>query len=98
MGTGALAVIAAMLALYVAVKLGERYVLIRFLRMVRISVEELRQMIAQGEAPAILDVRSPSARKYDPRRLPGAIVVDMVAPERFLHHVLPDRDVVVYCS
>jgi membrane protein DedA with SNARE-associated domain len=98
MGTGALAVIAGVLALYVTVKLVERYLLIRFLRMVRIGIEELHQMMMEGKAPVILDARSPSARKYDPRRLPGAIAVDMVAPERYLHHVLPDRDVVVYCS
>jgi membrane protein DedA with SNARE-associated domain len=98
MGAGALAVIAGVLALYVTVKLVERYLLIRFLRMVRIGIEELHQMIAHGQAPVILDARSPSARKYDPRRLPCAIAVDMVAPERYLHHVLPERDVVVYCS
>jgi rhodanese-related sulfurtransferase len=65
---------------------------------VRISVEELRQMMAEGGAPVILDVRSAAARKFDPRRIPGAIAVDMVAPERHLTAVPPDRDVVVYCS
>ena len=98
MGTGALAVVAAVLALYVTVKLVERYLLIRFLRMVRIGVAELHELIARGEAPVILDARSPSARRYDPRRIPEAIAVDMVAPERYLVHVLPDRDVVIYCS
>jgi membrane protein DedA with SNARE-associated domain len=98
LGTGALAVVAAVLTLYVAVKLVERYMLIRFLRTVRIGVHELHDMIARGEAPVILDARSASARRYDPRRIPGAIAVDMVAPERYLHHVLPERDVVVYCS
>jgi membrane protein DedA with SNARE-associated domain len=98
MGAGALAMIVAVLALYVAVKFVERYLLIRFLRMVRIDVAELHEMIVRGEAPVILDARSPSARRYDPRRIPGALAVDMVAPERYLVHVLPERDVVVYCS
>ena len=98
MGTGAFFVIAGVIALYVTVKLVERFLLIRFLRMVRIGVEELHEMIARGEAPVILDARSPSARRYDPRRLPHSIPIDMAAPEHYLVHVLPERDVVVYCS
>lgn len=98
MGAGALLLIAAAIAVYIGIKLVERYLLLRFLRTVRIGVEELRQMIAQGKMPVILDVRSVSARKFDPRRIPGAIAVDMVAPELHLALVPPDRDVVVYCS
>lgn len=98
MGAGALLLIAAGIAAYIGIKLAERYMLIRFLRTVRISVEELRQMMAAGGKPVILDVRSAAARKFDPRRIPGAIAVDMVAPELHLAAVPPDRDVVVYCS
>jgi membrane protein DedA with SNARE-associated domain len=98
MGTGALIVIAAVIALYVIVKLVERYLLIRFLRMARITVEELRTMLTDGPPPVILDVRSASARRLDPRHIPGAIPVNMVLPEAHLGAMLPDRDVVVYCS
>jgi hypothetical protein len=98
MGTGALFVIAGVIALYVAVKLVERFLLIRFLRMVRIGVEELRGMLADESRPVILDVRSAAARRLDPRHIPGAIPVDMTAPQAHLGAVLPDRDVVVYCS
>jgi membrane protein DedA with SNARE-associated domain len=98
MGTGALAVIIAVVALYVGVKMLERYMLIRFLRMVRMSVEELRELMQQGPMPIVLDVRSAMARKLDPRRLPGAIAVDIGAPQAALVAVPPDRDVVVYCS
>jgi len=98
MGSGALLVIAAVILLYVGAKAVERYLLIRFLRMVRISVAELRQLITQGARPAILDARSALARRQDPRHIPGAIAVDIVAPEAHLGAVAPDRDVVVYCS
>ena len=98
MGTGALLVIAGVVALYVGVKLVERYLLIRFLRMVRITVDQLRTVLSDGAPPVILDVRSASARRLDPRHIPGAIPVDMAAPEVHLGAVLPDRDVVVYCS
>ena len=46
----------------------------------------------------ILDARSALARRQDPRHIPGAIAVDIVAPEAHLAAVEPDRDVVVYCS
>jgi membrane protein DedA with SNARE-associated domain len=98
MGTGAVMVIAAAVVLYIAVKSVQRYMLIRFLRMVRISVEELRDLMRQESKPLVLDVRSAMARKLDPRRLPGAVAVDINAPQAALVAVPPDRDVVVYCS
>jgi len=98
MGTGAAVVIATVVALYVGVKLAQRYLLIRFLRMARINVEELRKLLGQVEKPVVLDVRSATARKLYPRRIPGAIWVDIVAPQAALIAVPPDRDVVVYCS
>lgn len=98
MGSGALLVVAGVIAFYVAIKALERYLLIRFLRTVRMSVEELHQMISQGTLPVILDARSEFARKFDPRRIPGAIAVDITAPEAHLAAVPREREVVVYCS
>jgi membrane protein DedA with SNARE-associated domain len=98
MGTGAAAVVGGLILVYVAVKTIQRYLLIRFLRMVRISVDELRAMIDSGRQPVILDVRSALAREAEPRRIPGAISVDLDSVERMLELVPPGRDVVVYCS
>jgi membrane protein DedA with SNARE-associated domain len=98
MGTGALLVIAAVIAGYAGVKAVERYLLIRFLRMVRIGVEELRELLGREPRPVILDARSALARQLDPRRIPGALPVDIDAPGRELAAIPRDRDVVVYCS
>lgn len=98
MGMSALGIVALVFAVYAAVKALERHLLIRFLRMVRVSVHELRDMIASGTQPVILDARSPLAREADPRRLPGAIVLDADELEAFASRVPEDRDVVVYCS
>jgi membrane protein DedA with SNARE-associated domain len=98
MGSGALIVIAAVVLIYAGGKFLQRYLLIRLLRMVRISVEELRDLLRQGAQPVVLDVRSAAARKLDPRRIPGAIPVDIAAPQATLVAVPPDRDVIVYCS
>lgn len=98
MGAGALAVLVAVVVSYAGIKMLQRYMLIRFLRMVRISVDELRDRLGQDAKPVVLDVRSATARNLDPRRVPGAIWVDIAAPLAALATVLPDQDVVVYCS
>lgn len=98
MGLGALVLAAAIIAVYVSVKSIERYLLIRFLRMARIGVEELRELMSGATRPLVLDVRSPIARRLDPRRLPGAIAVDIESPQSALVQVPQDRDVVIYCS
>jgi len=98
MGTGAAAVIAAAVLLYIGVKGVQRYLLIRFLRMVRISVDELRDLMRTDSRPLVLDVRSATARKLDPRRIPGAIAANIEAPQAALVGIPPDRQIVVYCS
>ena len=98
MGTGAVMVIAAAALLYIGAKTIQRYLLIRFLRMVRISAQELLELMAREPKPLVLDVRSAIARKLDPRRLPGAIAVDIEAPQSALTSVPPEREVIAYCS
>jgi len=98
MGTGAVAIIAAIVLFYAGAKAVQRYMLIRFLRMVRIGAGELRELMGRQPRPVVLDVRSAMARKLDPRRLPGALAVDIETPQAALVAVPPDRDVVVYCS
>lgn len=98
MGSGAVAVIGVVVLLYLCVKLVQRYLLLRFLRMVTIGVEELRELMGREPKPVVLDVRSALARKVDPRRLPGAIAVDIEVPQAALVAIPPDREVIVYCS
>ncbi len=97
-GGRAALVIGSGVALFIAFRWVERWLFIRVLRMVRISVHELRELLQRDEKPLILDVRSRTARKLDPRRIPGAIAVDIAEPQVALVAVPPDRDVVVYCS
>ena len=98
MGTRAALVIGTGVVLYIAFRWIERWLLIRWLRMARISVHELRQQLQRTDKPVILDARSTTARKLDPRQIPGAIWVDIKMPQAALIAVPPDRDVVVYCS
>lgn len=97
-GLGAAALIGTIVAAYAVFKGAQRYLLMRFLRMVRISVDELRAMIDRGERPVILDVRSSLAREADARAIPGALRVDLSEIESVLSRLPPEGDVVVYCS
>jgi hypothetical protein len=64
----------------------------------RMTVQALRKRLDRGEPITVLDVRQREAMTADPRRLPGAVVMqpDKVA-ERWSE--LPqERDVVAYCT
>jgi membrane protein DedA with SNARE-associated domain len=98
MGIGALTAIASILIFYVTMKWIERWMFIRVLRLARISVDELDELMQHEDRPVILDVRSQTARRLDPRHIPGAIAVDFNEPERALPPVAPDREIVVYCT
>lgn len=98
MGPTGVLVIAGVIGFYIGIKLIERHMLIRFLRTVRISVADLIEMM-NGEAPlVVLDVRSETARRLDPRRIPGAIAVNLTSPETFLDPHKGDHEIIVYCS
>ena len=98
MGSRAIFIVGACFAAFIAFKWWERVRFIRALRMARISVDELHALMQASATPVVLDVRSEAARKLDPRRIPGALTVDINAPERALTEVPPHREVVVYCT
>jgi membrane protein DedA with SNARE-associated domain len=98
MGIYALIVIAVALALFVAVKWRERRRFFKALRMARISVDDLYRLMQEGADPVVVDVRSPSAREIDPRRVPGAIPIDVHNLDAELARVPSDRDIIVYCT
>lgn len=90
MGWWAILALAFALALVVIVKWAQRRSFYKQLRMARVSIDELKDMIDRGNAPLILDARSASARARDPRRIPNAITVDDTLPA--------GREIVVYCT
>ena len=98
MGIYALILLGIALALFIAVKWRERQRFFRVLRMARVSVADLYQMMDDGEAPVVVDVRSASAREIDPRRVPGSIAVDMANFDAQVAALPADRDIIVYCT
>ena len=98
LGSGALLLIGGAVAVYAAIKAAERYLFLRMLRTVRVSVTELREMMQSATPPVIVDVRSATVRQLDPRHIPGAVPVNLDDAAAALPGIPPDRDVVVYCS
>lgn len=89
-----------LLALYVAIKTVQRFRLIRSLRMMRVSVDELNDMVASGARPLIIDVRSAASQKNG--RIPGALWIDSNAFEQSMQsqalHERSAEDAIVYCA
>ncbi len=98
MGSLAFAVLALAVGFYIAAKWAERWLFVRVMRMARIPADELKTLRQSAAPMVILDARSSTARKIDPRRIPGAVAVNITAPEHNAGDLSPDHHIVVYCS
>ena len=87
----------ALVGIYLGWKYAERQRVLRGIRMARITPEELYRMIVDGEKPAIVDVRSPSALEVVPFIIEGAQLLAMEDIEAHLE-IPREQDIVVYCS
>lgn len=98
LGTGAFYLLAAALLLFVLYKWWQRRRFYKALRMARITVEELRQLFDEGEKPVVVDVRHEGERRRDPRRIPGALTMEVSELDAKLPGIRPDVEVVLYCT
>jgi membrane protein DedA with SNARE-associated domain len=98
LGGSALVLLGIALLLYIAVKWMQRRRFYKVLRMARIRAADLRRLMDEGKAPLIVDVRSNNARARDPRRIPGAIVADVLELDEKISHLPTDREIVLYCT
>ena len=64
----------------------------------RIAVHELRELIRRGEAPIVIDVRSPIAMAQDARRVPGATLATLAQLPATAAGLPREREVVLYCN
>jgi membrane protein DedA with SNARE-associated domain/rhodanese-related sulfurtransferase len=97
-GGSALTLLIGVIALYLAYKYWQRQRLLNELRMARITVAELRQMLDAGEVPLIFDLRSSAAIQEDPALIQGAIHLNLDEVEQRLSEFPKDREIIVYCS
>jgi rhodanese-related sulfurtransferase len=96
LGKSALLVLVFLVAAYLGFKLWRRQMLLRELRMTRITVAELRQKLDAGESPLIFDLRANPGGSEE-LIIPGAIRISM--DELGKNADIPrDRDIIVYCA
>jgi membrane protein DedA with SNARE-associated domain/rhodanese-related sulfurtransferase len=90
-------VVIAGFAAWIALKWWRRHLFVRQLRMDRVSVDELRDLMEQNKVQALVDVRS-AITQAATGRIPGARAVDMQNIAAGFEGVPVDGEVIVYCA
>ena len=96
LGSIGLAILILALALYLLIRWWERMMFIRQLRMDRITVDELIDLLNSEKKPLLLDVRSRAARGDG--IIPGAILAHPAEMNPAVEKYDRDSEIVVYCS
>ena len=94
----AIAVIGVLLGGYITSRWWQRRRFYNRLRMARITVDELHRLIAEGQQPLIVDLRTSLVRDQDSRFIPNALVVDFAEVDQWLDQVPTDRELIFYCT
>ena len=97
-GSGALVIFGAALVVWIAFKWWQRRRFYKFLRMARITVEDLKGLIDAGKSPVVVDVRTAGARHADPRRIPGATVMTVDEVDARVMELPREREIILYCT
>ena len=93
---GVMIVVAGFVA-WIAFKWWSRYRFIKQLRMDRVSVDELREMMEKNVVQALVDVRSAITQEAT-GKIPGARAIDMQNIAAGFQGVPVDGEVIVYCA
>jgi len=93
---GVMIIVAGFVA-WVAFKWLRRYMFIKQLRMDRVSVDELREMMENKAVRALVDVRSAITQQAT-GKIPGARAIDMQNIAAGFQGVPVDGEVIVYCA
>ncbi len=89
--------IAGAFLLYIVAKWWQRELFIWQLRMDRLTVDELHELMQASSVGKVIDVRSPMSQALT-GRIPGAITVDPKNIRVDLVAVEPESEVIVYCA
>jgi membrane protein DedA with SNARE-associated domain/rhodanese-related sulfurtransferase len=97
-GSSLVVLVVGALALYIVYKYIHRQLLLRELRIARITPDELKQMLDDGQDVMIVDLRQPLVLQADPYSIPGALRMAVEELEHRHHEIPRDRDVILYCA
>ena len=86
------------LGTYIVYKYFHRQWLLRELRIARISVDELKQMMDESRDLLIVDLRGALDHQADPYTIPGALRMTAEDLEHRHHDIPRHRDVILFCA
>jgi membrane protein DedA with SNARE-associated domain/rhodanese-related sulfurtransferase len=89
--------IVAAFVVWIVIKWLRRYLFVKQLRMDRVSVDELKQLLNDNKVQALVDVRS-ALTQAATGRIPGALAIDMQKLEDSFKGVPPEGEVILYCA
>jgi membrane protein DedA with SNARE-associated domain len=97
-GKGALVIAGGLLALFILFKWWQRWRFYKKLRMARISPDELHDLMDTKAQPVVVDVRTETGRRGNPRRIPGALILEISTIDATASQLPQGREIVVYCT
>jgi membrane protein DedA with SNARE-associated domain len=95
LGGWLVAVVSAILAVWIGWKFWQRERFLRSLRIARVTPEEVMERLPDF---MILDLRSSTEVEFDGMKLPGALWVDRKELEQRHLEIPRDRDILLYCT
>jgi membrane protein DedA with SNARE-associated domain len=98
LGAWAVLFVVCVLAIVIVVKWWQRRQFMLRMRLARVTPQEVMQMLENSQPPVIIDARSATARKRDPRRIARAVVIPVDSMTENLADIARDREIVVYCT
>ncbi|HZC66860.1 MAG TPA: DedA family protein/thiosulfate sulfurtransferase GlpE [Candidatus Dormibacteraeota bacterium] len=98
LGGGLLVLIVGAMGGYIGYKIIARQRFLRELRISRITAEELKEKMDEGEQVMIVDLRHHLDFDADPETIPGAFRIDAKELEEKNDHLPRDREVILYCT
>ncbi len=98
LGGGLFVVLIGALAGYIFYKFAARQKFLRDLRVSRISVDDLKRKIDEGENLTIVDLRHSLDFEADPETIPGAFRMDSKELQEKGDDFPRDREVILYCT
>ena len=96
LGKWGILLVALAFAVYLGKKWWQRHAFLKDLRMARISVDELDQLLKAGNPPTIIDVRSGLAQEGG--RIPGAMIMTDDDLSALVVNSDTNSEVIIYCA
>ncbi len=98
LGRGLFVLLVSVLVAYILYKFVARQKFLRDLRVARITVDDLKRKIDEGEELTIFDLRHSLDFEADPETIPGAFRMDSSELQEKGETLPHDREVILYCT